>query len=107
MRGTIRQFNAVVSITKWPTKNFNPCFPHDRQFPDPKPIPFWIVGFVGESRVEPYLSQIPRMAFAYHFGEFLDIVIGVVITEGIFSGAIEVLSVNECDGPLDRGFNER
>ena len=47
------------------------------------------------------------MALAYRLGELLNIVVGIVVSECVFRSPIEILSVNEGDGALYRGFDER
>src|ERR1017187_7262075 len=71
----------------------------------PEVVPEGVIFTVGNTRVEADLGKFPPMRIRDGGSQRDGIEIGIRVTEGMPCGVIEVLAVEEHDGPLRRGLS--
>lgn len=97
---SVRQFHAVIPVSQWSAEHFDSNLTHDRELSDPKVIPACIILTVGHACIKSDLCEIPVSGLAYGLGEFLNIVVRVVVTERFLCGSIQILAIYKSDGAL-------
>jgi hypothetical protein len=73
---------------------------------DPEVVPEAVIFPVRNTGMEADFSEFPSLSFGDRGRQGHGIIIGIAIAEGEPGGVIEVLAVEEGNGPLRRRFDE-
>jgi len=104
MGGAARECDGFVAVDERAAVHHDAAASHSGELLRPKPMPEGIVCRIGGTSVEVHAFEFPAFLLANSVGELLHVIIWVRITEGLASGVVEILAVNENAGTLLDGF---
>ena len=103
--GAAGNLERFVTVPKWPTIDVNALARDGQKLPRPEVIPLRIVTSVGKAGIKSDLTDTPPPKLADGMCQLHHVVVGMGAAEGVFDAAVEVLTVDENEGPFIGRFD--
>ena len=85
VNGPIRELHALIAIAQRPGENIYSHAPHMPKFRLLEIVPKGVIGGSWNAGIEVHPFEIPALRAAKRLCQAMDIIIRVVVTEGLFS----------------------